>query len=65
MEIKVGEKYTFHQKRGRGRPYVGTVLKKKGILTEMQTLKGDILVVQTKYIHNPYTFRPYNKAKVS
>lgn len=61
--INVGEMFYFKTGKGRGRPYVGEVVKKMGIFTLMRTKKGEELRIQTKFLGNPYAFKPYQTKK--
>lgn len=61
MELNVGEKYTFKITKGRGRPFVGQVIKKMGIFTILQMKDGQEVRVSTKNVIRKYEFKPYNK----
>lgn len=61
--IEVGAEYHYRLKKGRGRPYVGEVVRKAGIFTEVKNkISGDVHRVPTGLIGNPYSFKPYKKA---
>ncbi len=59
-DINTGNLYTFKRSKGRGRPFVGEVVKKMGAVTVMRMKDGTEVNVQTKMIRNPYSFKPYN-----
>ena len=62
--FEVGQKHFFKTFKGRGRPYVGEVVKNAGIFTMMKDRNGDIVRVASKFVGRPYEFKPYNtKAK--
>lgn len=65
MTIVVGENRFYKTSKGRGRPFVGEVVKNLGIAIIMKNLRtGEEMRVQPKFIGKPYEFKPYEtKAK--
>lgn len=63
MNVNVGEKFVFKKNVGRGRPFIGEVVKKAGMFTYMKVKNGDVIPVQTKMILHAYEFKPYNTKK--
>jgi hypothetical protein len=61
--VTVGEMFTFKTTKGRGRPFVGEVVRKAGALTYMKMKDGAVVAVQSKMILKPYNFKPYNTKK--
>ena len=55
----VGEMVYFKTSKGRGRPYVGKIVRKMGIFTEIEN-KGQMIRVPAKLVGKDYTFKPYN-----
>ena len=56
-----GDMVFYKLAKGRGRPFVGTVVKKMGIFTEIENkINGDTVRVPTKFVGRAYEFRPYN-----
>lgn len=62
--VEVGRKYYYKLAKTRGRPFVGEVVRRCGIFTEIEN-RGEIVRVPTKMIIKEYTFKPYNKRKVA
>lgn len=62
--VEVGQKYYYKLSKTRGRPFVGEVKRRCGVFTEIEN-NGEIVRVPTKFIIREYTFKPYNKQKVS
>ena len=63
--VAVGDQVYYKTSKTRGRPYVGTVIRKMGIFTEIEN-KGEIIRVPSKLIKGTYTFRNYNtKARIA
>jgi hypothetical protein len=64
MEKIVGNDYHYKTTSGRGRPFVGKLVRKAGIFLELQNLRsGDVVRVSPGKVGKPYTFKPYNKGK--
>lgn len=58
-EVTVGEMYTFKKTATRGRPFVGTVVKRQGMYVVMETKKGETMFVKPERLIAPYSFKPY------
>jgi len=58
--MNIGEMYTFKRTAGRGRPFVGEVVRKAGLFTYMKMKDGTTVAVYTNRILNKYEFKPYN-----
>ena len=61
--MNIGEKFTFKVSKGRGRPFVGEIIKKQGVFTVMKMKNGEEVRISTKNIIKPYEFKPYNTRK--
>lgn len=62
--MEIGQMYTFKKSSGRGRPSVGKVVRKAGILTYLELKSGEVISIQTKYLLKPYEFKQYNTKKI-
>lgn len=58
--VQVGQMFRFKKTATRGRPFVGTVVKRQGMFWVMETQKGQTMFVKADQLTAPYVFKPYN-----
>lgn len=62
MNVEVGKQYRFRTNPGRGRPSVGTVVRKAGVFVVVLN-RGQEVRIHPKRLYAEHTFVPYNTKK--
>lgn len=62
MNVEVGKKYRFRLNPGRGRPAVGTVVRKAGVFVVVKN-RGEEFRLHPNKLYAEHVFVPYNTKK--
>lgn len=57
--VKIGEKYFYKINNTRGRPFVGTAVKKLRDQVDLVNREGDLITVPAESIVGPYELKPH------
>jgi hypothetical protein len=61
--VQIGQMFRFKKSPTRGRPFVGTVVRRQGMFWVLENNKGQAFFVKPEQLTGIYVFKPYNTRK--